>query len=652
MPDLMPTSTVHTSIATARDSEARFEAVFEASLDAIAVIGDGVHRFVNGAYVALFGFATSSQLIGESFWSVIAPAQREMIRGRLVGPRCGDGAVPQIESHGLRRDGSEFDIEISLSTYRSDHGSFTVAVIRDVSERRRRDHAERRLRHERDLLLDQLQLQLTRMPVPCVMNDAAFRFTYWNPAAERLFGWKAEDVVGRHPDETIVPPAGREQVQALFRRLAAGDMTANGIGENVTRDGRAITCEWINTPLRRGDGSFMGIMSMALDLTDRLVLEDQLRQAQKMEAIGRLAGGVAHDFNNLLTVITGYGQMHLRSLTIDDPRRRQVEAMLQASERAGALTGQLLAFSRRQVLAPQVVGLDALVAGFEPILRRLIREDIAMSFAPGAPEARISVDPRQFEQVLMNLAVNARDAMPHGGTLKIATRVRSVAGPEASSLGGVCAGEWVELSVSDSGIGMDRETQRRLFEPFFSTKEEGKGTGLGLATVYGIVKQSGGTISARSAVGQGSTFTILMPPVSDAVTLIASDGSSSRITLQRGTVLLAEDDVDVRIYARTVLIQAGFTVIEATNGATAIALATGRTIDLLITDLIMPGIGGRELAARLGASRPELPVLYVTGYTDHSDPPFAIGALIDQLNKPFTGRALVAAASRLLSLRS
>ena len=627
--------------------------MFEASLDAIAVLGEGRHRFVNRAYLSLFGFATSSQVIGESFLTVIAPTERSTMRDRLAERASSEPPGSQLETRGVRRDGSEFDIEVTVSTFRFEPGICTVAVVRDVSERRRRDQAERRLRHERDLLLDQLQLQLTRMPVPCVMNDAAFRFTYWNPAAERLFGWKSEEVLGRHPDETIVPPAAREQASALFRRLAAGDMTANGVGEYITRDGRSITCEWINTPLRRGDGSFMGVMSMAIDHTERLVLEDQLRQAQKMEAIGRLAGGVAHDFNNLLTVITGYGQMHLRSLTNGDPRRRQVEAMLQASDRAGALTSQLLAFSRRQVLAPQVVGLDALVSGFEPILRRLIREDIAMSFAPGAPDTRISVDPRQFEQVLMNLAVNARDAMPQGGTLRITTRPRMVTGAETSSLGGVAAGEWVELSVTDSGVGMDRETQRRLFEPFFSTKAPGKGTGLGLATVYGIVSQSGGTIIARSAIGQGSTFTILMPRITEAETLISSDGSSSRLAAPlRGTVLLAEDDVDVRTYARTVLADAGFSVLEAADGATAVALASSRKLDLLITDLIMPGMGGRELATRLTASRPDLPVLYVTGYTDHSDPPFAIAAVTDQLNKPFTGRALIAAASRLLALRS
>jgi len=648
----MPTSSETLATRPVYDGEARFQAVFEASLDAIGVFIDGGHRFVNRAYLTLFGFASLKQLMGESMQAVIAPSARAAMREHMAAHTRGEEPAPLVETRGVRRDGSEFDIEVSISAYRFELGTYTVVIIRDVSERRRREQAERRLRHERDLLLDQLQLQLTRMPVPCVMNDASFNFTYWNPAAERLFGWKAEEILGQHPDATIVPAAGREQVRALFRRLASGDMTANGVGENLTRDGRTITCEWINTPLHRADGTFMGIMSMALDLTERMVLEDQLRQALKMEAIGRLAGGVAHDFNNLLTVITGYGQMHLRSLPIEDPRRRQVEAMLQASDRASALTGQLLAFSRNQVLAPQVVGIDALVTGFEPILRRLIREDIAMRCTLGAPGARMSVDPRQFEQVLMNLAVNARDAMPQGGSLCIATRVRIVAGPEASSLGGAAAGEWIELTVTDSGIGMDRETQRRLFEPFFSTKEPGKGTGLGLATVYGIVKQSGGTISARSAIGHGSTFTILMPPAVGAATQTNADASSGRIAIeQRGTVLLAEDDIDVRTYARTVLDQAGFTVVEAADGATAIALAEGRHIDLLITDLVMPGLSGKEVALRLAATRPGLPVLYVTGYTDHSNPPFVPGQPTDQLNKPFSGRALVAAASRLLAPR-
>jgi hypothetical protein len=479
---------------------------------------------------------------------------------------------------------------------------------------------------------------------------ATLRFRAVNDAAVALYGWSRDEFLAMTLRD-IRPPEDVPALEAMVQDHEAGTTTRRLV-RHRTRDGRLLQVQVVthDTVL---DGRRIRLV-IAEDVTRREALEGQLRQAQKMEAIGRLAGGVAHDFNNLLTVITGYGQMHLRSLAIDDPRRRQVEAMLQASERAGALTGQLLAFSRRQVLAPQVVGIDALVAGFEPILRRLIREDIVMTFAPGAPGARINVDPRQFEQVLMNLAVNARDAMPHGGNLRLATRIRSVAGPEASSLGGASSGEWVELTVSDNGVGMDRETQKRLFEPFFSTKAPGKGTGLGLATVYGIVKQSGGTISARSAVGHGSTFILLLPPATGAEAIAASaDGSSARIPVaQRGTVLLAEDDPDVRAYASTVLAQAGFAVVEASDGNTACALAAGRHIDLLITDLVMPGLGGRELAARLVASDPGLPVLYITGYTDADSNSSSLATPTDQLNKPFTGRALVAAAARLLALRS
>jgi signal transduction histidine kinase len=371
--------------------------------------------------------------------------------------------------------------------------------------------------------------------------------------------------------------------------------------------------------------------------------EEQLRQSQKMEAVGRLAGGIAHDFNNILTAITSYAEFLLEALPAEDPRSDDAREIRRAARRAATLTSQLLAFSRRQVRQPRVLDLNAVVTELEKILRRLIGEDVRLVLELAPDLGSVKADQGQVEQVLVNLVVNASDAMPEGGTITLRTERVAVphAGPATHGLG---AGEYLALHVSDTGVGMDEATKARIFEPFFTTKAPGKGTGLGLATVYAIAEQSGGSVAVRSAPRQGSTFTVFLPAIDDVAEVLTSGVFAP--TAPRGTevVLIAEDDDAVRTLAARILERHGYTVLQARHGREALEQARHHPgqIDLLITDVVMPELGGRRLAASLIAQRPELRVLYMSGYTageidrrGELDPGVAL------LQKPFAAQPLL-----------
>lgn len=531
----------------------------------------------------------------------------------------------------------------------SGHPTNLLGISLDVTERKR-------LADERDALLSRLQLQFERMPLAYVQFDADLRVTDWNPAAERIFGFEKDEVLGMGPPyEKIVPVSFQAEVEPLLARIQAGDMSAHSVNPNLTKDGRTITCEWFNTPLLDEDGRFTGLLCLAQDLTERLLLEEQLRQAQKMEAFGQLAGGVAHDFNNLLTIINGYSDIVLEALPPGDSNRELLVEVHKAGQRSAGLTRQLLAFSRQQVLALRVLDLNTVVGDTASMLRRVIGEDVKLSTATASGLWPVKADPGQIEQILLNLAVNARDAMPTGGKLTIETsnieldEFYTASHPEAR------AGSHVLLAVSDTGCGMSAAVRSKIFEPFFTTKEPGKGTGLGLATVYGIVKQSGGHVNVYSEVGVGTSFKIYLPRAEQAGEEAKAD--SVLPTLPRGTetVLVVEDDDAVRTLSRHILELAGYMVLEAASGDEALRVATGHTrrIDLLVTDVVMPGLGGRATAEQLAELHPGLQVLFVSGYTD--DAVVRHGVLHDKVNflqKPFTPALLASKVREILDQRS
>jgi two-component system cell cycle sensor histidine kinase/response regulator CckA len=465
---------------------------------------------------------------------------------------------------------------------------------------------------------------------------------YVSPAFETIFG-RPCDSVETSPGVWMdaVHPDDRERVeQAAYARLRRGDY--DEVYRIIRPDGAV---RWIRDRafhVYDDAGDVYRLVGTAADVTDQRQLEEQLQQAQKMEIVGRLAGGVAHDFNNLLTVINGMADLILGELAEDDPTRPDLMQIRQAGERAAALTGRLLAVSRRQILKPEVLDLSAVVAGLRDMLQRVLGEEVALTLELAPDIASIRADPGQIEQVILNLVVNARDAMPDGGTLTIETRTVHLDAAYAAEHPGTRPGPHAMLAVRDTGIGMDESIRRRIFEPFFTTKAQGKGTGLGLSMVYGIVKQSGGSIWFHSEPGHGSRFTIYLPQVEGApaprpVPPLAAAAPGHE------TVLVVEDEPPLRELAARILSAAGYTVLQAANGPDALALVARHAdpVHLVFTDVVMPGMNGRELVARLSVLRPAMRVLYTSGYTE--DAILRHGVLDDPrrfLSKPYTPSVL------------
>ncbi len=476
--------------------------------------------------------------------------------------------------------------------------------------------------------------------------DLSGRCLFLNRAGAARLGYGSDDLVGRvmhpliHHRRADGRPCFEEEcpIHAVFRTAQAIRLEHEVLW---CQDGSSLPVVCVSTPLYDAAGTVIGAVVSFTDMTERRHLEEQLRQAQKMEAIGRLAGGIAHDFNNLLTAILGYSNLLLKKL--DPDRQREVIEIKKAGERAASLTHQLLAFSRKQVLDPRVLDLNIVVTGMERLLRRLIGEYIDLLTAPAPALGRVRVDPSQIEQAILNLALNARDAMPHGGRLTIETATVELeetycrTHPEASP------GPYVMLAVSDTGSGMDTATLARCLEPFFTTKPLGKGTGLGLSTVYGIAKQSGGSVGVYSERGHGTTVKVYLPLVEEDLPLPTPPVREAASRPCTETLLLVEDDEPVRIFARTVLAEHGYTLLEASSGEEAVQMSARHegTIHLLLTDVMLTGMNGRRLAERLMSERPELRVLYMSGYAENAivhhgvlDPGTAF------LHKPFTADGL------------
>ena len=576
------------------------------------------------------------QVDNETVFHMIHPGDRSRIEAEML--RClATGDDLNAEMRVVRADGQTRWLASHGRVYHDEAGRPVqmVGVNYDITERKQ---AEQSLRTSQQML----ETVINNIPQGVFWKDRNSVYLGGNRVVLQSHGFRSVDeIVGK--SDFQLPGLTRAEAASFIRRdreVMERDQPQLGMIEPMTRaDGSVVWLETSKLPLHDAHGQVIGVLGTWQDITERRRLEEQLRQSQKMEAVGQLAGGVAHDFNNLLTVILGYSEMLLAMLPGEaEHLRESLEAIRDAGERAAALTRQLLAFSRKQVLEPRIVNLNDVVAQAEKLLRRLIRENIVLTTVLAPDLEMVRVDPGQIEQVLMNLAVNARDAMREGGRLTIETRMVEVTAQHVGADAECPPGRYVQLSVTDTGHGMTPEVQARIFEPFFTTKQPGHGTGLGLATVYGIVKQSGGRITVYSEVGFGTALHIFLPAVTgSAVAAVAASDEQSHGGAE--TVLLVEDEQPVRALARQSLERRGYQVLEAGNGREAIEVADSHAgpLHLLITDVVMPEMSGRQLVELLLPRRPGLKVLLMSGYTEDAVVRHGIAdAKANFLQKPFT----------------
>jgi PAS domain S-box-containing protein len=617
---------------------------FRMSADMLCVAGtDGFFLELNPAFERVLGYSLE-ELKQKPFIEYVHPDDQASTLAEVE--KLSAGAVTlHFENRYRCKDGSYRWLQ--WTSQPDTKRGLLFAVARDVTESKEREErlrkAEEALRQSHNDLATRYQAVVRasgQLIYDLDSNDRSI--SHANPG--NALGYIDEDLAGGfahwveliHPDDRTAFESGMQ--------LTLDSGIPFSLEYRVQRnDGKYVHVADRGYPVADDSGRTLRVVGFIVDVSDRKKLEDQLRQAQKMEAVGTLAGGIAHDFNNLLTVICGYTELHLEQLEEGNPLRRDLEVVKMASDRATALTRQLLAFSRRQVLQPQVLNLNSVISEMEKMLRRLIREDIEFLTRLDPDVAHVLADPGQVEQVLMNLVVNARDAMPQGGRLLIETANAVLDDSYPRSHMGASKGPHVMLAVSDTGCGMDDGTKERAFEPFFTTKPQGEGTGLGLSTVYGIVKQSGGNIYAYSEPGSGTSIKVYLPQVLDSVVSTHERDAQASPPSGTETVLLVEDEDMVRVLAKRILEGCGYVVLDAPNGADALDVAEDHkgTIDLVLTDVTMPRMGGFELVKELLSVRPRIHSIYMSGYTDQGltrqhelDPSFTF------LQKPFTPASL------------
>ncbi len=594
-----------------RQGEERFRALIEHGADAVALVApDGTLLFASHSIERLLGF-TPAELVGHPGFERVHPDDLPRVHAALRDIIANPGTPAGLELRWRHKDGSWRYIDgVAVDRLAEPAVGAIVVNFRDVSEHRTAEAALRDSEERYRTLVEGVRDIIFALSPEGTISSL-------NPAFETITGWRREAWVGQ-PFERLVHPEDLPLALELLGRVVRGELRPASQFRVRTAKSDYRVGEFSATP-QLHEGRLVGILGIGRDVTERVQLEQQLRQAQKMEAVGRLAGGIAHDFNNILTAITGYADLLLEDLGATDPRRQDADEIHKAADRAAGLTRQLLAFSRQQVLQPTVLEVNKLVSDLEKMLRRLLGEDVALTTQLAPTTGRVKADPGQLEQVIMNLAVNARDAMPNGGKLTLETGNVDLDESYATDHYPARAGPFVMLAVSDTGTGMSEATQAHMFEPFFTTKEKGKGTGLGLATVYGIVKQSGGFIWVYSEVGHGTTFKLYLPRVQELAER-ASQPAQTPARAARGTetVLVVEDEAPVRSVARQVLERHGYTVLEAPSAEAALDIATrySGAIHLLLTDVVMPGLNGRELATRLADLRPDARVIFMSGYTD------------------------------------
>lgn len=630
-------------------SERRFRSLIENSWDNVTLIdAQGRILYSSPATIRLLGYSPG-QLVGRNGAELIHPDEAAGVMEVLTRLVANPGESVTATCRMLHKNGSWRWMETAATNLLADpHLRGCVLNSHDVTDQKKSLEALR-------MSEDRFRNLIMSLPAAVFTTDREGRLTLFNDCAVKLWG--------RQPD---VENDRWHGACKLFRPDGTSMPLDHSPLARTLREGRAVRGEEIvierpdgsrssvlpHPELLRGpSGEIVGAVNMLIDVTQMKLLEEQFRQAQKMEAIGRLAGGVAHDFNNLLTVINGYGEMMLRSFKEGDRNREPIKEIIRAGERATALTRQLLAFSRQQVVCPQVLNLNALLADSEKMLRRLIGEDLELKTIKDPALGNIKADPGQLEQVLLNLAVNARDAMPHGGKVTLSTQNVDLGAEQLLGHSDNSPGPYVLLTFGDNGCGMDRSTLARIFEPFFTTKGT-KGTGLGLATVFGIVKQSQGKIEVASEPGRGATFKIYLPCVSEPISSAYCPPNVPVSLRGSETILVAEDEEGVRTLTRHVLEENGYTVLVATSGAEAIRICEklGDTIDVLLADVVMPGMSGRELADQLIVRWPDIKLLYVSGYTDDAVIRYGVHHdLTHFLQKPFSPLGLALKVREVLN---
>jgi PAS domain S-box-containing protein len=628
-----------------RASDERFRLVARATNDVIWDWDLRSNSLVwNDAVETVFGHRQSEIRPHVDWWHEhVHPDDRERVKSGIYGV-INTGGASWTDQYRYRKTDGTYSVVTDRAYVSRDASGNAIRMLGAMTDVTERTRSESAIRFQAQLLNAVQQAVVATSPSGIVI--------FWNQFAENLYGWTADEAVGKHIMELTPAPFMREHGHEIVDRTASG---GSWTGEFLVqgKSGKPFPALLTSSPFLDEKGTIIGLVGVSIDLTERRSLEEQFRQSQKMDAVGRLAGGIAHDFNNLLTVIRLNTEIIIEGLDPSDPRADDVKQIRSAADRASALTRQLLAFSRKQILQPRVLDLNTVVTSLEPMLRRLIGEDISISVAPGA-RGYVVADPGQLEQVLVNLVVNARDAMPQGGRITIETMNKELDENYSSEHSPVIPGRYIALAVGDTGIGMDKDTREHAFDPFFTTKEAGKGTGLGLATVYGIVKQSGGYVWIYSEPGLGSTIKVYLPEVSAAAAFTSAGDTSLPVkAAARGseTILLVEDEDAVRSLTCRILEKQGYRVLPAQHGRDAMEIATREEghIDLVLTDIVMPGLNGRGLVEKLCGIRPKIKSLYMSGYTD--DDIVRRGFVEPSksfLQKPFTSEALIQTVRKVL----
>jgi PAS domain S-box-containing protein len=625
-----------------RASEEEYRVLFDANPLPMWAFEAGTSRFVavNDACVAHYGFSRE-EFLQMNVLDIIPPEDVDVARNRLECIRNADQRL--YRSRHMKKDGSVMDVDLTVNEVKLGGRVDWLVLVKDITEALRTATALRESNEFVSTLFDS-------SPVAIIALDLDLKVVNWNGAAAQLFGWTADEVIGR-PYPLASDAMSRELARNREIAIRDGKFT-NVHTQRRRKDGTTVEVSLSVGAVRNAESQPTGFVVIAADLTEHSKLETQLRHSQKMDAVGQLAGGVAHDFNNLLTVVTGYAGILLSDLPKSNPMRADVEEIMGAADRAAVLTRQLLATSRQQVLEPRVLDLNEIVGRMDQMLRRVLPANITVNTSLDPAIGSVNADPGQLDQVLMNLIVNARDAMPEGGTLTIETMDFALDPTDRDVPVEGRARDYVMLTVSDTGCGMPQAVQARIFEPFYTTKERGKGTGLGLSTAHGIITQSGGVLSVYSELNVGTTFKVLLPRVADEVGTDAGVMPASTNMGGSELILLVEDNPPVRITATRILERAGYKVLTATNGKEALAIYETRRgqVDLIITDTIMPEMSGYDLVQRIRERNEDVAVLMMSGYTEQSSRSQSfLDAGTTFLQKPFTPESLAVKVRRALT---